>query len=115
MGGYAIVTHRKNGAFEVQGHGSRDCATNIADDFYKRDDSFNAFVIDLSTIRKDQLVKPEPKTETRKVRFAVLRNGGLAQWTGPFPNDTTSPNIIAFIEREIEFTHGEGLGQELPS
>ena len=71
-----------------------------------------SWIIDLSTIRKDQLVKPDPKTETRRVYIAVLDDDRIMASFSPL---SRYPSQIAMFETEMTYQHGEGLGQELPS
>ncbi len=66
-------------------------------------------IIDLRTIRKEQLVKPEPKREKRKVWLSFENNGSIYAYSAR-PPGAASEGSVALVEREIEFTHGEGLG-----
>ncbi len=70
-------------------------------------------IIDLSKVPASAIVTPPvPEAETRKVRLALFSTGEVCQWNGAFPTVPANPAIVAFVERDITFTHGEGLSDE---
>ena len=66
-------------------------------------------VIDLSKVPASAIVKPpEPKRETRKVWIVFWKAGGCSIRT--YRSDAETEPALAIVERDIEFVHGEGLG-----
>lgn len=66
-------------------------------------------VIDLSKVPTSAIVRPEPKRETRKVWLSFEKNGSIYSYSAK-PPASVSEDSLALVEREIDFTHGEGLG-----
>jgi hypothetical protein len=69
-------------------------------------------VIDLSSIRKDQLVKPEPVREVRKVWMAIRINKRGEEAIDAYrdkPSKSAFTEPVAIFETEITFSPGEGL------
>ena len=70
----------------------------------------NGTYVDWSKVPASAIVKPEPKIETRKV-WLVMKDDGWME-ASKFPPLGIACNAIAIVEREITFTHGEGLGSD---
>ena len=64
-------------------------------------------VIDLRKVLASAIVKPQPKSEKRKVWIAIKQDGWIEAFK--FKPAHRMHDSVAFVETEIEFTCGEGL------
>ena len=72
--------------------------------------SSHRVLVDLSKVPANAIVKPEPKRETRKVWLAWFTDLNVPMTCAERPkHHENDPKLVAIIEREIEFTVGEGL------